>query len=116
MKWRVFVLAIYLCGSIASKAQQQLTLLPETPKPQPGIIVGTVVDGNDDAIPGATVTLEGPSPRDSRAVVSSDNGFLTTDSLNSRTSRRRPDTTWPSALKDLRTGLRPRSCSNPANT
>jgi hypothetical protein len=76
MKWRVFVLAIYLCGSIASRAQQQLTLFPDTPKPQPGIIVGTVVDVNDDAVPGATVTLEGPSPRDSRAVLSSDNGFF----------------------------------------
>jgi hypothetical protein len=85
MKWRVFVLAIYLCGSIASKAQQQLTLLPETPKPQPGIIVGTVVDGNDDAIPGATVTLEGPSPRDSRAVVSSDNGFFEFKDLEAET-------------------------------
>ena len=84
----VFVLAIYLCGSIASKAQQQLTLLPDTPKPQPGIIVGTVVDVNDDPIPGATVTLEGPSPRDSRAVVSSDNGFFEFKDLEAETRYR----------------------------
>jgi hypothetical protein len=76
MQWRVFVLVIYLCGSIASKAQEQLTLLPDTPKPQPGIIVGTAVDVNDDAIPGAAVTLEGPVVRDSRTVVSNNNGFF----------------------------------------
>ena len=76
MNWRVFVLAIYLCGSVASKAQQQLTLLPDTPKPEPGIIVGTVVDVNDDVIPGATVRLEGPVVSDSRMAVSNDNGFF----------------------------------------
>jgi hypothetical protein len=65
MQWCVFVLVIYLCGSIASRAQEQLTLLPDTPKPQPGIIVGTVVDVNDDAIPGATVILEGSVVNDS---------------------------------------------------
>jgi Carboxypeptidase regulatory-like domain len=76
MPWRVFALVIYLCGSIASKAQEQLTLLPDTPKPQPGIIVGTAVDVNDDAIPGAAVTLEGSVVRDSRTVVSNNNGFF----------------------------------------
>jgi Carboxypeptidase regulatory-like domain len=76
MQWRVFVTVVYLCGSIASKAQDQLPLLPDTPKPQPGIIVGTAVDVNDDAIPGATVSLEGPVVSDSRTVVSNDNGFF----------------------------------------
>jgi len=51
-------------------------LLPDAPKPQPGIIVGTVVDVNDDTVPGATVVLEGPALRDPRTVVSNDNGFF----------------------------------------
>jgi hypothetical protein len=50
--------------------------LPDTPKPQPGIIVGTAVDVNDDAIPGATVSLKGPVISDSRTLVANDNGFF----------------------------------------
>jgi hypothetical protein len=30
-------------------------VLPNAPRPEPGIIAGTVIDVNDDAIPGATV-------------------------------------------------------------
>jgi Carboxypeptidase regulatory-like domain len=69
-------LVLCLCGSRISKAQEQLTLLPDAPKPQPGIIVGTVIDVNNDTIPGATVILEGPVPRDHRTVVSNDDGFF----------------------------------------
>jgi len=76
MKWGVFALLLCLCGSNASKAQEQPTLLADAPRPQPGIIVGTVVDVHNDTIPGATVTLEGPVVRDSRTLVSNDNGFF----------------------------------------
>ena len=78
MKWGVFVFAlvISLCGSRTSKAQEQLTPLPDAPKPQPGIIVGTVTDVNNDTVPGATVILEGPVPQNSRTAVSNDNGFF----------------------------------------
>ena len=76
MKWGVFVLVVGFFGSRTSKAQEQLMLLPDAPKPQPGIIVGTVVDVNDDTVPGATVVLEGPALRDPRTVVSNDNGFF----------------------------------------
>src|ERR1700688_2316071 len=86
MQWRVFALVIYLCGSIASKAQEQQPLLPDAPKPQPGIIVGTVVDVNDDAVPGATVTLQGPVVRDSRTLVSNDNGFFEFKDLEPETT------------------------------
>jgi Carboxypeptidase regulatory-like domain len=75
-RWRVLALVLCLCGSRISKAQEQLTLLPDAPKPQPGIIVGTVIDVNNDTIPGATVILEGPVPRDHRTVVSNDDGFF----------------------------------------
>jgi hypothetical protein len=76
MKWRVFALVVCLCGSRISNAQEQLTLLPDAPKPQPGIIVGTVTDVNDDTVPGATVVLEGPALKDPRTVVSNDRGFF----------------------------------------
>jgi hypothetical protein len=76
MRWCVLVLVACLCGLGASKAQEQLTLLPDAPKPQPGIIVGTVTDVNDDTVPGATVVLEGPALKDPRTVVSNDRGFF----------------------------------------
>ena len=76
MKWGAFVLIVCFWGLGVSNGQEQLTLLPDTPKPQPGIIVGTAVDVNDDAIPGATVTLEGPIVDGSRTVASNDNGFF----------------------------------------
>jgi hypothetical protein len=76
MNWRVFALLLCLCGSSGSKAQERPTLLPDAPRPQPGIIVGTVVDVNNDPVPGANVTLQSPVLRDPRAVVSNDNGFF----------------------------------------
>jgi Carboxypeptidase regulatory-like domain len=76
MRWRVFVFALVIClgGSRTSKAQEQLTALPNAPKPQPGIIVGTVTDVNNDGVPGATVALVGSALKDPRTVVSNDNG------------------------------------------
>ncbi|MGB2603263.1 MAG: carboxypeptidase regulatory-like domain-containing protein [Candidatus Sulfotelmatobacter sp.] len=74
MKWRVFALLVCLCGSRTSRAQLQPNLLPDAPKPQTGIIVGTVTDVNGDTVPGATVALE--SPEDPRTVVTNDNGFF----------------------------------------
>jgi hypothetical protein len=65
---------ICLGGSGTSKAQGQLTALPDAPKPQPGIVVGTVTDVNNDAVPGATVSLAGPALKDPRSAVSNDNG------------------------------------------
>jgi hypothetical protein len=56
--------------------QEQLLLVSDAPRPQPGVIVGTVVDVNDDAIPGATIILEGPTLQSPRTVVSNDKGFF----------------------------------------
>jgi Carboxypeptidase regulatory-like domain len=79
-KWRVFVLILVLllclCASRPSKAQQESTLLPDAPRPQPGIIVGTVTDVNNDTVPGATVVLEDPILKDPRTVISNNNGFF----------------------------------------
>jgi len=74
--WLFFVLFLCLCGSRKSTAQEQSTLLPNAPTPEPGIIVGTVVDINGDAVPGATVVLEGPTLKSPRTLVSNDNGFF----------------------------------------
>ena len=52
------------------------------PEPQTGAIIGTVTDGNDGTVPGATVALEGPSLADSQRVETSDNGFFKLDHLN----------------------------------
>jgi hypothetical protein len=54
----------------------QPTVLPDAPKPQPGIIVGTVVDVNNDAVPGASVALQGATLSSPRALVANNNGFF----------------------------------------
>ena len=88
MKWRFFVFALLLClcGSRTSKAQQQPTLLPDAPEPQPGIIVGTVTDVNNDTVAGANVVLEAPAPKTSRTVLSNDNGFFQFNDVEPGTS------------------------------
>jgi len=76
MKWPAFVLVLCLWVSSTSRAQEQPTALPDAPKAQPGIIVGTVVDVNDDAVPGATVVLQSPALKNRLIVVANDNGFF----------------------------------------
>jgi hypothetical protein len=61
---------------MTSRAQEQASLLPDAPKSQTGIIVGTVIDVNNDTVPGATIVLEGPVLGDPRTAVSNDNGFF----------------------------------------
>lgn len=74
--WLFFALLLCLFGSKNSVAQEQLLLSSDAPKPQPGVIVGTVVDPNDDAIPGATVMLESPALKSPRMIASNDKGFF----------------------------------------
>jgi hypothetical protein len=73
--WLFFALLLCLCAK-NSVAQEQLLLTSDAPKPQPGVIVGTVVDPNDDAIPGATVILESPTLKSRRMIASNDKGFF----------------------------------------
>ncbi len=58
MKWHFLLLMVGLCGSHICKAQEQSITVPDAPRPQPAIIVGTVVDVNGDTVPGATVILQ----------------------------------------------------------
>ena len=51
------------------------------PEPQTGAIIGTVTDGNDGTVSGATVALEGPSLADPQRVETTDNGFFRLDHL-----------------------------------
>jgi hypothetical protein len=87
MKSRVFVLVFMsalvlgLCGSRTSEAQEQPPPLPDAPRAQPGIIVGTVTDVNNDTVSGATVVLAGPAPKGPRTMVSNDNGFFEFDDV-----------------------------------
>ena len=74
--WLFLALLLCLSGSKNSVAQEQLLLSSDAPRPQPGVIVGTVVDLNDDAIPGATVILESPALKSPRTIASNDKGFF----------------------------------------
>jgi hypothetical protein len=75
--WLFFVLLLCLCASRNSLGQEQSLLVPDAPpRPQPGVIVGTAVDVNDDPVPGATVVIQGASLKNQRTIVSNDKGFF----------------------------------------
>jgi len=84
--WGVLGLFLCLSGSTPARAQDQ-TALPDAPRAQPGIIVGTVVDLNDDAVPGATVILEGSALKNPHTVLSNDKGFFEFNDLDPTTYR-----------------------------
>jgi len=98
--WPFFVVLLCLGASRNSTAQEQLTLLPNAASPEPGIIVGTVIDVNDDAIPGATVVLQGAALKSPRTLASDDRDFSNSkvSSLKHIVSR--------SAPRDSETGFR----------
>jgi hypothetical protein len=72
MRVLIFCVSFHLVGA----AQ-----LISAPEPQTGTIVGTVVDVNDDPVPGAQVSLEGPLAPDRPHVVASQTGFFQFDHL-----------------------------------
>jgi len=78
----LLALALCLLGSRTATTQEQPALLPDAPRLQHGIIVGTVVDLNGDAVPGATVILQGPIPKTSGTVASNNNGFFEFNDLD----------------------------------
>jgi hypothetical protein len=53
------------------------------PEPQPGSIVGTVLDVTGGVVPGATVRLQGINPSEDRSVLTQDSGFFTLDGVKS---------------------------------
>jgi hypothetical protein len=78
-KLRKFVYALIVCGWAATTTvAQQL----EAPAPQPGTIVGTVLDFTGGVVPGATVLLEDQRGKSvERRVLTQDNGFFKLDGV-----------------------------------
>ena len=72
----VCILIISICPATTALAQQ-----PSAPAPQPGTIVGTVLDFTGGVITGATVLLEGPSHNTERQVLTQGNGFFKLDGV-----------------------------------
>jgi outer membrane receptor protein involved in Fe transport len=66
-----------LLALVAGNSQQT-----SAPDAQTGTITGTVTDVNGDAVPGATIVLEGPSVSDHPTVVTNENGFFQLKNLN----------------------------------
>jgi hypothetical protein len=66
-----------LLALVAANSQQI-----SAPDPQTGTITGTVTDVNGDAVPGATIVLEGPSGGDHSTVVANENGFFQLKNLD----------------------------------
>ena len=64
--------------ALAAGNTQQIS----SPDPQAGTITGTVMDVNGDAVPGATIVLEGPSVSDHPTVVANDSGYFQLKNLN----------------------------------
>lgn len=75
-------LAVVLWGTTLCQAQQGPHF------PQPGKIIGTVLDVNGGTVPNASVVLEGPAANDRRTVVTGENGFFEFDSVNPKTPHR----------------------------
>lgn len=70
--FRFFLISLCVFSSIHALCQQI-----SGPEPQAGSIIGTVTDVDQDAIPNATVTLEGPDSPGSATAQTNQDGFFT---------------------------------------
>ena len=104
----VLLLLVCLYGSKIGEAQSQTNLLPATPMPQSGTIVGTVVDVHGDTVPGATVSLQSPSLQHAVTVVTNNSGFYQFNGVKAGTYRVSVDATgfasWTSPAIILHAG------------
>lgn len=82
---RSFLCSFFLVVCFAATAVAQQVSSPE---PQPGTIVGTVLDFTGDIVPNATVVLQGPNRNDERRISANDNGFFKLDSVRQGTPYR----------------------------
>jgi Carboxypeptidase regulatory-like domain len=78
------ILTLIVCIFAATMAVAQQ---PSAPDPQPGTIVGTVLDFTGGVVPGATVLLETQNPNDIRRALTQDSGFFQINGV-------RPGTTY----------------------
>ena len=72
----VYTLLLCISAATMAMAQQDLPSAPHT-----ATIIGTVLDGTGDTVPGAKVLLQGPSAGASRALVTQESGFFKLDDL-----------------------------------
>jgi len=72
----VCTLFLYICAATATVAQQ----IP-TSEPQPGTIIGTVLDSTGAAVPQARVVLKGRNEGDVRWFVTQQTGFFRFDTV-----------------------------------
>ncbi len=83
--WRSLFTSVVWLSVGTSVVGQQFTApgprLVAAPEPQPATISGTVLDANNDVVPGATVVLDGPVGGEQRNVQASDNGAFDFDNL-----------------------------------
>jgi len=71
-----FILLLFLYGTTIAMSQQV-----SAPSPQPGTIIGTVLDVNGGVLPNAAVVLRGPLPANERRVLTRDTGFFQFDGV-----------------------------------
>lgn len=71
---RLFLLCVWAATMTAA---QQIS----APAPQPGAIMGTVTDLNGDAVPNASIILQGPAQADTQRITTQDNGFFRFDGV-----------------------------------
>jgi len=74
---RKFLCALIVCTCAAAAFAQQLP----APEPQPGTVVGTVLDVTGGVVPGATVRLEGQNQNENQSVLTQGNGFFKLDGV-----------------------------------
>ncbi len=76
----LWAFVICFCSATTSAAQQI-----SAPEPQPGTIVGTVVDVTGGVVPGATIVLQSQTQEGERRAVTLDNGFFRLDGVKPAT-------------------------------
>jgi hypothetical protein len=74
---QAFYVFILCLSPIIAPAQQF-----SAPEPQPGGVLGTVTDVDDDAIPAAAIILDGPAPSDHRVATANESGFFELQGLH----------------------------------
>jgi hypothetical protein len=79
------VVLIWISVAMSLSAYGQLD---DAPRPQPGNLVGTVMDATGGIIPGASITADGPEPRDRATAIANGDAFFTLAGLNAGVSYR----------------------------
>lgn len=77
----VWILVVCICAAAQGFSQQRVVQQISAPDPQPGTVVGTVLDFRGDVIPRANVVLRGPSADDVQPTLTQENGFFRFDSV-----------------------------------